>query len=107
MNCDGTAPPTTFSANSTPDPRGSGVTTTSHTAYCPWPAGLLDQPAVPADLGGEGLAQPDAQRDRVDVCAGRAQAFQHDVGVRLAEAPQHELRGLRVRARRAPSGRRR
>ncbi len=37
MNCRGTAPPTTLSTNSKPPPEGSGSTSMSQTAYCPWP----------------------------------------------------------------------
>ena len=41
MNCDGTDPPTTLSTNCTPEPRGSGLTTMSQTAYWPCPPDCL------------------------------------------------------------------
>ena len=37
MNCRGTAPPTTFSANSMPAPRSNGSISIRQTAYWPWP----------------------------------------------------------------------
>ena len=40
-SCAGTAPPTTWSTNSKPAPRGSGSTSMSHTAYWPCPPDCL------------------------------------------------------------------
>ena len=41
MYCEGTAPPVTFCSNCTPDPRGSGETVMSQTAYWPCPPDCL------------------------------------------------------------------
>ena len=41
MKLRGTAPPTTLSTNSNPEPSGSGCTSMSHTAYCPCPPDCL------------------------------------------------------------------
>ena len=41
MNWRGTAPPTTLSTNSKPEPRGSGSTSMLQTAYWPWPPDCL------------------------------------------------------------------
>ena len=94
MNCEGTAPPTTFSANCTPEPRGSGVTMTSQTAYWPWPPDCLTNRPCPRASAVNVSRRADRSGHRVDLSARGAQPVEDDVGVRLAEAPQHELAGL-------------
>jgi hypothetical protein len=60
------------------------------------PAGLLDVPPVAFGGATEGLAQRHHDRLGVHVGAARAQPGKHDVGVRLAHAPQHHLVSLGV-----------
>ena len=62
----------------------------------PVPAGLLDEAAVATRGLGEGLAHGDLDRNGVHACSGRSQPVQHDISVRLAQAPEHELPGVRA-----------
>ena len=96
MNCVGTAPPTTWETNSNPEPRGSGSNSTWQTAYWPCPPDCLTcRPGHPRRVADRG-AQRHLDRLGVDLGAARPQPGQHDVGVRLAHAPQHRLVGLGV-----------
>jgi hypothetical protein len=60
------------------------------------PARLLDEAPVATRGLGEGLAYGDPDRHGVHACSGRAQPVQHDISVRLTQAPEHELPGIRA-----------
>ena len=97
MNCRGTAPPTTLSTNSMPEPRGQRLHLDLADRELPVPAGLLHMAAAPRRPAGERLPQGDLVRYDVDLDAVPvAQPFQGDVRVRLAQAPQDHLVGVLV-----------
>ena len=96
MNWVGTAPPTTLETNLNPVPRGSGSNSTWHTAYWPCPPDCLTWRPVTRGRLLDRRPHRDPHRLGVDLGAAGAQARQHDVGVRLAHAPQHGLVGLLV-----------
>ncbi len=92
----GTAPPTTLSTNSKPEPRGSGSTSMSHTAYWPWPPDCFTCRPWPLAAAAERLPQRHLDRLGVQLDAARAEPVEDHVGVRLAHRPEHQLVGLDV-----------
>ena len=91
----GTAPPTTWSTNSTPEPRGSGSTSTSQTAYWPCPPDCLTSRPWPGRRQVKVASSGTRTGSSLDRGAG-PQPGHHHVGVRLAQAPEHQLAGAGV-----------
>ena len=92
----GTAPPTTWSTNSTPAAARQRLDLDVADRVLAVAAGLLDLPTVAAGGGGERGQQRHPHRLGVDRGAAGAQPGQHHLGVRLAQAPQHQLAGVGV-----------
>jgi len=59
-------------------------------------AGLLDVAPVAFRRGAEGLPQRHLDRLGVQLNAAGAEPVEHDVGVRLAHRPEHQLVGVGV-----------
>ena len=97
MNCRGTAPPTTLSTNSNPYPSGSGSTSMSQTAYWPCPPDCFTCRPCPLALP-PNVSRSGTRNSTVSTVTPYrlAKRVEHDVGVRLAHAPQHDLVGLGV-----------
>jgi hypothetical protein len=90
----GTAPPTTFSWNSKPEPR---LDLQHHVAELAVAAGLLFVPAPLGDRLADRLLIADRRRLRFDVDAKTvAQTLQRNAQMHLALPPQHDVVGARV-----------
>ena len=97
MNWLGIVPPFTASTNSKPLPRGSGSTLQEDFTELPGAARLLLVAAVTLGLGGDGLAERDRRRARVELdLVLRSHLVEDRLEVHLAQAPHHGLVRLRV-----------